>query len=505
MGTSTDQIDVKTARLAHPGKEEQIRRAVLLLLGLFILGVMVVGAFGIVDPDIWWHLRTGQWVVQHGTVPATDPFSSYGAANRWIAYSWLFDLLVYGLFQSFGLAGLVYYNIALSLAIAVALFALITRLEAGFLESLLLTLLCVAGMLPILVTPRSWLFTIFFFVITLNVLLTARRTGSSGKLWLLPAVFAVWANLHVQFVYGFFLLGLATAESFFQKALDRFRPVLESNAIAPRQMVVVSVACGLATLVNPYNYRLYLALLDLFNQSGFYDLITELQAPQFRIFTDYLVLALVVAASFAIGLRRRVSPFVAIFFSTGLFVSFRSQRDIWFVTIAAVVAIAQLWPGKSSDRFVPTWKQIAAIVLILPVLIGFSMRRMGFSEALLQQKVAEKLPVAAASVVEHRGYSGPLYNQFEWGGYLIWRLQTLPVAIDGRSNIYGVEKTIRSLKVWSGTPDWAADSELAASRLVIAERDKPLSSLLKLDPRFELVYEDQVALVFISRPGVSRR
>ena len=60
----------------------------------------------VLDPDIWWHLRTGEWVVEHGGVPATDPFSTFGHGHPWVAYSWLFEILVFGIFRAFGLVGI---------------------------------------------------------------------------------------------------------------------------------------------------------------------------------------------------------------------------------------------------------------------------------------------------------------------------------------------------------------------------------------------------------------
>jgi hypothetical protein len=101
--------------------------------------------------------------------------------------------------------------------------------------------------------------------------------------------------------------------------------------------------------------------------------------------------------------------------------------------------------------------------------------------------------------VEERGYEGPLYNAFNWGGYLIWRLPTLPVAMDGRTNLHGDERIERSLATWLGRKDWASDPELMAARLVIADIDNPLTSLLQFDPRFELVYKDELAAVFVAR------
>jgi hypothetical protein len=48
----------------------------------------------VVDEDIWWHLATGRWVAEHHALPQADPFSAYGQTQPYVAYSWLFDLLV---------------------------------------------------------------------------------------------------------------------------------------------------------------------------------------------------------------------------------------------------------------------------------------------------------------------------------------------------------------------------------------------------------------------------
>jgi hypothetical protein len=310
-------------------------------------------------------------------------------------------------------------------------------------------------------------------------------------------------NVHIQFVYGFFLLGLATSESLINRILRRFGSVIEETAIAPARIAVVTAACVAATLVNPYHYRIYLVVLDLLSESGFYNLVSEMLAPQFRIFTDYIALGLAVGAAFALGWRRNLNPFLVLLLLTGLFASFHSRRDIWFVAVASVAVIASPRSSSSTARYFVTRAQVCCIALALCILIGFTMRKIGFSESALELKVSEKFPVAAASFVADHGYSGPLYNHFDWGGYLIWRLHGLPVAIDGRGNVHGVERTIQSQNVWNGAQDWASDPALASSRLVIAERDKPLCSLLRFDARFELVYEDKVAAVFVARTPVT--
>ena len=69
----------------------------------------------VVDPDIFLHLRVGEWVAEDGHVPTTDPFSQLGLEEdtRWYAYSWLFGVLVYGLHRAAGLVGVLLYAVVL--------------------------------------------------------------------------------------------------------------------------------------------------------------------------------------------------------------------------------------------------------------------------------------------------------------------------------------------------------------------------------------------------------
>src|SRR5919109_1117343 len=109
-------FDLREVLASH---EETIRRLFILVALYAISAVMVMRP--ILDPDIWSHLRTGQWIIEHGTVPTTDPFSSYGMGKPWLAYSWLFEVLAYGLYSWLGLTGILLYRIVLSLAVVVVI------------------------------------------------------------------------------------------------------------------------------------------------------------------------------------------------------------------------------------------------------------------------------------------------------------------------------------------------------------------------------------------------
>jgi hypothetical protein len=139
---------------------------------------------------------------------------------------------------------------------------------------------------------------------------------------------------------------------------------------------------------------------------------------------------------------------------------------------------------------------IVTIVLgCLATLYGLSLLR-NFSEGTLEKAVESRFPVGATKFVRARGYQGPLYNHLDWGGYLIWALPDMPVAMDGRTNLHGEERLSRSLRTWDGAWGWDTDPELLGAQLILAEKRRPLTTLLRNDSRFTLVYEDGTGVVF---------
>jgi len=107
-------------------------RRVLLFAFVYALAIwLALLPSGVTDPDLGWHLRTGEWILSHRMVPVTDPFSQFGATRPWIAYSWLFDLLLVVLTRTFGLAGVLIYTAIFTVAILMTLHLLLARAGAG--------------------------------------------------------------------------------------------------------------------------------------------------------------------------------------------------------------------------------------------------------------------------------------------------------------------------------------------------------------------------------------
>jgi hypothetical protein len=473
-------------------------QALVLVILFSFPAILCIHLAVVADPDIWWHLRTGEWILQHRGLPPSgrDPFSSLGAGNTWASYSWLFELLVLQFFQRLGLVGIVAYTTGMVLAITVALHRLIRRLQADFSLAVLLTA-AAAYTIYSLYTPRPWLFTILFFVLEIDILMQARRSGKTRELLWLPVIFGLWVNVHIQFVDGMVVLAIAVAEAVLAQRWTGIQ-----TRLRPAWMCGISAACVLATLVNPYGWTIYRIAYDLAAQAGVLSKVSEFQALPFRSFDDWCVLLFALSAVAVLARARRFEFFESVLLAFAAFVSFRTQRDIWVLVIAASAILAAGLKGDKENRFQVRAFAAPLIAVATGLIVFLGFRFQHVDDAHLRVRLAEGLPVRAVEVVKEKGWSGPLYNDFNWGGYLIWSLR-IPVVIDGRAALYGDERIDRSVVTWSGQPDWASDPDLAKAGLVIGSVKAPLTQLLRLDPRFELAYEDKLAAVFVARKAQS--
>jgi hypothetical protein len=346
--------------------------------------------------------------------------------------------------------------------------------------------------------PRPDLVSVLLFTVELTVLLSALESGRGRRLWLLPPLLALWANLHGDFVYGVLVLGLATVA----QLVDRRVLPAGAGAEPPLPLAHVTVTAGLATLLTPYHVGLYSTVLAQGRRTAADDVFGDLLSLQFRQPADWIVLALALGAAAAAGARRRHRTFMTMLLAVSAYVSFRSSRDAWMVVVsAAAVLSAPPSDVEPVPRPVP-WigrRAVLGVVLATIALLAVGLWSILPSRARWEAAVASRFPAAAAAVIEERRLGGPLYAPIEWGGYLLWRLPHLPVAIDGRMDLHGVERVARSLVTWGGGREWASDRDLLAAGTVVAPAESPLNALLRDGGRFDVIYNDGVAVLFVAR------
>jgi len=303
----------------------------------------------------------------------------------------------------------------------------------------------------------------------------------------------------MQFIYGLAVLGLYLVEVFLSEMPSVCLYPRHRRNISLGRVSLLLLACLVATLITPYHFRLYIPIFEVIGQTGAFQMILELLPLSFRALTDWLALGLTIGAAFVLGWQRAWLPFPTLLLLMGTFLAFRARRDVWVLVLAAMFIISEFGRFVRSEPSFGLTKlrAICVIVALTGAMYLIGLRRQ-ISEQQLESVVERQYPVAAVKFINEQNYSGPLYNHFNWGGYLIWTLPRLLVSMDGRMNVHGDQRMERSFNTWSGRRGWESDPELMQARLVISGVKDALTNLMRTDSRFKLVYEDTVAAVFVA-------
>jgi len=452
-----------------------------------------------VDPDIWWHIRTGDWILAQHSVPRYAIFSQH-LERPWIAYSWLFDVMVSGVEHRFGLVGISDFLICLQVLLSLTFLLAIQHFARGFWWSWLIGMLAIYSFY---VNPlRSLQFSLLFFIVELCLIFEAERKGDDRLLFWTAPLFCLWANFHIQFTYGLFILGLYVGTRFISGLGRKWLPGDARETSLGRLLVILVAAiagsCIGPNWVHPYEVVFYYLL-----HSGQFQIVQEMLAMNFRRPEHYVELVLLIAACYVLGRSHRRDLFRPALLLVTAVVSFRSLRDAWFVSIAAGFVLAeaagqaysQAAEPQSEGRTRRALQYAMAVAVALCVSFGLATHQGANSQGLMAV-IDRVYPIRATEFVRDSHLPGPMYNSFNWGGFLIFNLREQPVSIDPRGNAYGDELIARSVSTINAI-GWREDPDLSRANFVLLERSAPLAAALEGDPRFRLAYKDHLAVVFV--------
>ncbi len=399
----------------------------------FVIAVAVASAslFQIADLDFFWHLKTGDVILERQEFQRTEIYSFTAAGREYIDHEWLFQVVLSLLYSAFGPAGVIIFK---SMIIAL-MYLLTTRhlLKEGAspLAVVSIQFLSLCGGLQRMI-ERPEIFTALFFVITFLVLHSFLKSCSWFILLILPPLFAIWANFHAAVILGIVLLGCF----FGGLLLDSFmrRSGLPGYYDAtPRKLGIllgILIICVVATGLNPYGYRVLTVPFELTSiiDSGILN-NEEWQPPSPFTLPFYYICVLV---SFAVMLLnfRRLSPvhfLLTIFFA---YVSMKYVRNTglfcWFMPLFLSPYAAQINEQKIAVR--------AAAVFSVLSLLYLTTAAFPFQRGL---GVASYFPERIAKFTEEKNLQGNLLNSYSMGGYLIWSLYPeRKIFIDGRNEVY---------------------------------------------------------------------
>ncbi len=479
-----------------------------LVVAIMLLGLLAMAVRVATDSDTWWQLRAGAWMVEHGRVMDHDEFTSVFAGLPYTYPAWLSQIVFYMWYQALGYAGV---NLLTGLAV-VAAFALVYAATTGDVYVRVAAVLLGATASAVFWAARPHMFSLVLAAAYLLILHLYRRQGRN-YLWLLPPLMALWANVHPGFAIGFIMLGMVTAGEAWRALLgqQRWRAVFVLGGIG--------LLCVAALLVSPFGPQQLLYPFRVVSISTLQDRIQEWQSPNFHLREAQVFILVWLLTLAAVGNSRQpVDPTDFVLFAGTTYLALLAGRNLALFALVAppilsqhgtrALAALRQWPGLARWQRPPTapaaplrhaglfnWLilgLVALAVLVKVLLVS--------DPTLNEQLTTRSMPVGAVDYLAANHLPGRLYNPYEWGGYLEWRLdQQYDVFVDGRTDLYPNDFLVDYLRLSEAHSDWQALLDKYDIRVMLAPAGTALAELVAADPAWTTRYADERAVV-LTRP-----
>lgn len=465
---------------------------------LLVAGVFINARVKLADPDTWWHVAVGERILTTGTWPTSDIYSFTVPGSHWVAYEWLGEVVMALAARFGGIPALLGLLIGLSCLLLLLLYYY-TYLRSGNVKAAFVACTLLLPLAVAFFTLRPQLLGYAYLLITL-ICLEHFRQGRGKVLWILPGVFLLWVNTHGSFVLGLVVMGV-----YWVSGLVGFRwGELVGEAWTReqrRQLLLVILLCLLVLPLTPYGTRLAaypveMALSQPVNVAN----IQEWQPLEFsdlwgKIFLGFLMVFFLAQVffrpSYHVG---EIALLLVAVYAACIHLRFVLLFVIVFAPLLALL-LARWVPGYEPAKDRP------ALNVVLILLISAGLVGLFPSDKDLGQMVDKVYPRQAVEYLREHPVAGPMFNEYGWGGYLIWKLgPEHKVFIDGRADIYeyaGVlSDYLRIARLDADTLFLLRKYDVQACLL---ERKAPLATLLAALPDWERVYTDKLSALYVRK------
>lgn len=480
-----------------------------LIAALVLIATLTMAVRVPTSPDMWWHLRCGEVQWQTRSILRADIFSHTAAGRPWINQSWLPQVAMYGLYALGGFGALA-LAVAAMVTLTFGLLLVDMHAESRYAHfaraAVLLWAAISSGPLwaarPHLVTlamTAAWVY-----------ILDQRQIWRqrSRLLWLLPLLMLLWANSHGGYIMGFVLLA-AEAGGEIVDAIWRRR--FENLGAQLGPAAGVALLCLLAALLNPQGMRLLLFPFQTLTSSAQQGVIAEWASPDFHSADLLPFLLLLLATWSAMFLSGR--PVTGVEWLRMLGFTAMALRSSRYVGLCAVVAAPILFRhglsawrrlnlnwGRRPSLIPPARGNLALnwVLLVLIVIAAAVKIAVPLNPQVIDQVHEGLYPVQAAAFMRQQALPRELFNDYGWGGYLIWALwPDLTVFIDGRADPYGDPLIMAYRQAIAAAPEWAQILDTYDVRSALIQSNSALAAAMRASGGWQAVYEDDQAVLLV--------
>jgi hypothetical protein len=480
----------------------------ILFIAIFLHLSFFVGKGLLNDSDTGWHIRAGECILDTFSVPKQDMFSYLTPPLPWTAHEWLSEVVMALIHKTFGLTGIVIFFAFLLSLVYYLLFRMIQKSGVNIILNVLIVIMVAAS------SQLHWLARPHIFSLLLTVIwyfvLDAFEYRSRNYLYILPVIMLFWVNLHGGFIAGYILIGI-----YFLGNLIKF---LFSHGVErvfykkkTRVLSLTAIVCLLASLMNPYGYHILLFPVKLVSEKFIMDNIQEFVSPNFHEASAMPFKYLILLTIAILGIKRKELNLIELFLVL-LFVNmaFFSVRHITlFAIIAAPILAKHAEPilKQVDGAFMAFFEKRSSNITSVDASAKGCLWLIGslliVAIALISGKIEygfdkEKKPVAAVEFLKRVHLKGNMFNDDQFGGYLIYSaFPEYRVFFDGRSDMYGSSRLKEFLKIDHFEQGWERIIEKYKINWIFWGADTPLSRFLLGKNEWRLIYADKVANIFV--------
>lgn len=458
-------------------------------LTLFIIGFALLTCSTVfIGLDYYWHIKVGEEMLTLKSILTTDIFSWFLAGKNatWVCHEWLFEVFIYLLKVLFKN----YHIIIYACSCILALYLLLYRFnKENFKKNIIFTILWLilgATLLSGTICPRPQLMMYILLAITLALLYDLAKHEFSKKIYFLPLIAMLWANVHggssnlPYILTGMFLFSGLIKFSFGN---------IESKAFTKQQIrryFIVFILCIVAVIINPSFLLMLRYPYDNMRDSFMLKVIVEWRSVDFNRFEDLRILFSFALVLFLLLKSKQKHQLIDLMVIAVF--SFLTMKSVRFAPLFFIGSTFVIF------NYIKEWKMTKQAYLVLGI-SSFLFIFLG-SQSLMEFYSKQEEPLINEDFITYLKDHDikRLYNSYEYGGYLIYK--DILVFIDGRADLYSSYnfQDAYHLSVLEGNFPKMLESYhfdyLLVSKLF------PLATYLESSPSYEVVMEDSECALF---------
>jgi hypothetical protein len=473
-----------------------------LILLIFFSGYLLLR-----DCDTGYHIRAGEYILETFSVPKHDLFSFFAPELAWTAHEWFSEIIMALVHNHLGLTGVVaFFSFVLALTYYISFKSL--RSHKGNLWLLLGIIFLVISSSTFHWLARPHASTLLLFVIWYHLLDRFQYQDKHYSLFWFPPIMLLWVNLHGGYIIGFVLLGiyfLGNALFCYKDQSEERKKYLNKCKI----LFLIGTACLLVSLINPYGYHILLFPFNLVSDKFLMSVVSEFMPTNLQEFHPYKYYLILTLAVLMIS-RMRVNFIELVLILLFIYMSLYSVRYITlFAFIAAPILLKRLdaWFSESDHKIIKFLNQrsdsiaesdIRSRGYFWPALATLTIFLLTITGAVEHYFDPNKKPVAAVKFLKDEHIPGNMFNNDEFGDYLIYSAYPqYRVFMDGRSDMYGVDHVSQYIKVRGLGAGWEKVLEEHDINWIFFDADSLLSRYLLERGDWHLIYADKVAHIYV--------